>query len=494
LLVGHAGGALSLWDLVRTQEVSRFQLPGTPTAIAYGPDGARFAASYTRQDRWCLAFHDAASGTLLRAVDCPEAAFAIAWHPDGRWISVTGGDADEWTRGVRLIPADSGAMILLGRHKIKTATVAFSPDGNYLMSSGWEREMFCWDLQNQQRVFTFANAGYAFDWSLDGLHCATTPKGHGIQFYAFERPSCLELNGNRGERLRPGAFSPDGRYLALADSKNLCVWDLEQRSSPPALLIGLDPPLMPFFSPDSSQLFVIGGLMGETSLKGWELRRSSPPTGPPELIPANPSAPPSLNWAALAGDELLLTSGEGARFLSRTNFALGEGRVVKIPAGSGTVSPDGRWLAVTYSYSPLVTVYRLPDVEEVARLRTGYFVASVWFAPKGDELTVINRGGVEQWDTTTWRLKRRQPGFPVSFSYVLYTPDGTGVWRVTNFRESGLYDRNTLEPVLPLPANVIPLAVSGDGRRFAVSVDDQRVQIWDLPELRSHFRSLGLDW
>ena len=139
-------------------------------------------------------------------------------------------------------------------------------------------------------------------------------------------------------------------------------------------------------------------------------------------------------------------------------------------------------------------MYRLPGVERVANLKTRHFIGEVFFSPTGDELTVINRAGVEWWDTATWRLKRRQPGTPVSGSYVLYTPNGTGLWKVTNFRDTGLYDRHTLEPVLPLPPNVVPLALSSDGRQLAVSVDDQRVQVWNLAELRAQLRQLGLDW
>jgi WD40 repeat protein len=196
----------------------------------------------------------------------------------------------------------------------------------------------------------------------------------------------------------------------------------------------------------------------------------------------------------LAGTNLLLTGEEGLRLVAANNLASGDGRVIKIPEGMGTTSPDERWLAVTYSFSPLVTIYRLPAVEEVAQLQTSHFVAGVWFSPAGDELTVINRGGVEQWDTATWQMKWREPGSPMSDSYVLYAPDGRGLWRVTSFHDTAFCDRNNLEPILPLPANVVPLALSTDGRQLAVSVDDARVQVWDLPRLRTRLRKLGLDW
>ena len=78
-------------------------------------------------------------------------------------------------------------------------------------------------------------------------------------------------------------------------------------------------------------------------------------------------------------------------------------------------------------------------------------------------------------------------GLPLTQVAVLYAPEGRSFWRVTNFRETALYDRNSLEPILPL-------ALSADGRRLAVSLDDQRVQVWDLVDLRARFRELGLDW
>jgi hypothetical protein len=41
---------------------------------------------------------------------------------------------------------------------------------------------------------------------------------------------------------------------------------------------------------------------------------------------------------------------------------------------------------------------------------------------------------------------------------------------------------------------MLPLAISPDGRQLAVSIDGQRLQVWDLAALREQFRALGLDW
>jgi WD40 repeat protein len=493
LMVGHAGGAVSVWDLPNGREQHPFSLPATPTALAYSPDGGRVAASYQRGSNWVVAFHDARSGTLLGATECLEPATDIVWHPRGEWVSITGQDATDWNRGVWLIAPGYGAPALLGRHKIKTAGVSFSPDGNYLMSCGWERELICWDLRTRQRAFTCADTGYRLFWSLDGVHCAMIPGGRlRLQLYAFEQPVCLELSGNCGVRLRQGAFSPDGRWLAVPDSQNLCVWDLTS-NSPPALLA--EKPLCPpFFSPDGSEMFAVAGPVGQEGLKAWRITGGSSPSAAPKLTSLLVAAQPGLTWAGLAGDELVLTGQEGVRLVARTNLAKGSARLWRTSAGPGALSPDGRWLALTHSYSPLVTVYRLPEMDEVAQLHTSQFVAGVWFSTTADELMVINRGGVERWETATWQRKWRESSSPISDSFVLYAPDGCGLWRVTSYRDTAYCDRRSLEAILPLPSNVIPLAVSADGRQLAVSVDDQRVQVWDLAELRKRFRELGIDW
>jgi hypothetical protein len=81
-----------------------------------------------------------------------------------------------------------------------------------------------------------------------------------------------------------------------------------------------------------------------------------------------------------------------------------------------------------------------------------------------------------------------------NFAQVLYTQDGSGLWLLKDHRTAGLYDPRTLEPLLLLPSGMLPLAVSPDGRRLAVSVDAQRLEVWDLVALREEFAKLGLDW
>ena len=495
-MVGYGGGRVAEWDVEEGREVRTFRFPTTPHALAYSPDGERLAACYRLGSNWVIAFHKATNLDLLRAVECPEPVEFLVWHPQGRWVSGNCMNASTWARGVRLIEADTGIMTTLGEHKIKAAVNDFTADGRYLISGGWDREIICWDLLTFERAFTYAGRGYSHFWSANGRRCAVVQPEGVLQFFSFERPNHRSLTGNAGGALYGGQFSPDGRWLVVRDDWQFYVWDLS--GAAPATLVPTPAPpkTTVFFSPDSRELFV--AVPEETSQQGhlsrWRLSPGTSANAPPQLERLPVESPNGLTRAATAANELVMTSAEGVRFVALTNLGSGNARITNIPTGPCFVSPDAQWLAMTYGYSPMVVVYRLPAMEEVARLQTSNLVGSITFSPTSDEMLVLNRSGAEWFDTATWRCTRRQPGRPVSGSYAFYTPDGNGLWMVTHFRNAALRDRRTLEPLLPLPNNVLPLAVSADGRQLAVSVESRHVQVWDVPALREALTSLGLNW
>ena len=139
---------------------------------------------------------------------------------------------------------------------------------------------------------------------------------------------------------------------------------------------------------------------------------------------------------------------------------------------------------------PYLYVYRLPGFERVAKLTNEARISLFEFSPRSDEVAVSSRGGVEFWSTTTWQRTRHL----TNFTGILYSPDARTAWLYTKIRAAGLHGARTAEPLLPLPTGTVPLALSPDGRHLAVSVDARRVQVWDLAEIRSQLRAIGLDW
>jgi WD40 repeat protein len=142
------------------------------------------------------------------------------------------------------------------------------------------------------------------------------------------------------------------------------------------------------------------------------------------------------------------------------------------------------------SFTPHLYVYRLPGFERAAKLTNEGNIGRFEFSPLNDEVAVSSRArGVEIWSTATWQRTRHL----TNFTDLRYSPDGRTFW-LSTVRTTVLYDARTLEPLLPLPAGTLPLAFSPDARYLAVGVDQRHMQVWDLVEMRSQLREIGLDW
>lgn len=172
-----------------------------------------------------------------------------------------------------------------------------------------------------------------------------------------------------------------------------------------------------------------------------------------------------------------------------------ESRWRRTAPGMNGFSPDGRWLGIYRGYTSSLYVYALPGLEPMAELNCLASIAGFQFAPAGDEVAVASRGQVEFWDTRSWERTRVLTNFAgIPHVGVLVQPDGGGWWLAPEQRFACLYAPGSLEPRLPLPSAMAPLAVSRDGRQLAVSVEARRLQVWDLAQVRRHLRELGLDW
>src|SRR5437899_2468234 len=125
-------------------------------------------------------------------------------------------------------------------------------------------------------------------------------------------------------------------------------------------------------------------------------------------------------------------------------------------------------------------VYGLPELEEVAWLTNRADVLRFAFSPGSDELAVLTHLGVEFYDTIRWQRQRELPIGCAGFAKLYFAPDGESFWLTSDRRTAALRNTRTLEVLLPLPPGTLPLALSGDGRHLAVSVDLRRVQLWDL--------------
>jgi WD40 repeat protein len=427
------------------------------------------------------------SNALATSPSITENIITLAWHPGGRWLAVP-----DYSTAVHWMDAQSGEIGLMGHHKFSAVQAVFSPDGDYLFTGGWEKEIICWEARTKRRAFNIRLNSDNIQFSADGRRCALlTPSS--AQLHYFERPAAHRaLPEDLGGLLRQATFSPDGRWLAAAGDKRVGLWDLT--SAGPGAVLDEASNLILFFTPDGQEMFATRNPQGTPACFRWKITPAANATAPPTLTRLPLTKPRGFTSLSVRSNFVVMTGTNGSRVIDLSEGKDASERWTSTHAGINGVSPDGRWLGIYQSFGTALYVYRLPRLERVAKLTHPASISDFRFSPLGNEVAIGSYrnppGRVEFWNTATWERTR----VLTNFGRLLYTPDTRALWLTKDQRTAGLYDAHTAQPLLPLPPNTLPLALSPNGRQLAVSVDARRVQVWDLAEVRQELRALGLDW
>jgi WD40 repeat protein len=480
IIVGRAPATASIWDLDTGAERAHHPLAGAPIVLKFGPDGESFAASIPLGQNWMIAVHRAADGTLRVSQQITNAVTDLNWHPSGRWLGVP-----DHSGAVQLMETRTGATRTLGRHKSNAVVAEFSPDGRYLFSGGWDRELICWDVKAMRRAFTIALDSHNVQLSLDGRQCAIVrgqPEAR-VQLHTFDRPAQLEFAEDMGGPRGFAAFSADGRWLAASGDERWVVWDLHG-NGPGAAMNGLPETRLSFAA--NGELFV--NPRGDGSR--WRVRPGTNAAVPPQVERLDLPKPAGLFSLCLVSNGVVFTGTKGSRLAAYDQFAYDATRWSPTIPGLNGTSPDELWLAMFRPFSPDLHVYHLADFSPVTVLTNQEPIRQFEFSPLGDEVAVACRKGVEFWSTATWHRTHHL----TNFTGILYSHDARTLWLSTEYSSAGLYDARLTNALLPLPPNTRPLALSPDGRYLAASVNSRHIQVWDLEEARRQLAQLGLDW
>lgn len=223
----------------------------------------------------------------------------------------------------------------------------------------------------------------------------------------------------------------------------------------------------------------------------WRITAVNDAAIPPDVLRLPLRNPEGFTFLGVTSNSVVMTGSNGSQLLAMDELEAGKDQWTATSPGISGVSRDGRWLGIYRPYSGTFFVYRLPGLEQVARLRHPAGISDFQFSPLGNEVAIGSSWGLEFWSTSTWERTRALTN---AARHVIYASDARTLWLTRDLRSAGLFDARTLEPRLVLPTGMIPLALSADGRQLAVRMDGQRLQVWDLAEIRRQLRELGLDW
>lgn len=248
LLTTSFDGSVRIWQRELNLPRTFFVRSDALVAAAWSPDRSKLATA--AEDRavhvWQL---DGTRLATLAGLDVGVA--SITWSPDGQWLLTTHGDSTTrvWRADGTLLatltastdelisaslrPIDTGLLIAtahadgsarvwqqdgtlratLTGHSDAVRSIAWSPDGQRLLTASWDATARVWTADGTSLVTLTGHeqAVQAAAWSPDGTHIATASMDHTARIWRSDGTLVAVLEGHA--EMESVTWSPDGTRL-----------------------------------------------------------------------------------------------------------------------------------------------------------------------------------------------------------------------------------------------------------------------------------------
>jgi WD40 repeat protein len=427
------------------------------------------------------------------AVPAPADALRRQQIPPGELAAVGGGDPAKAPAALVAVLGDSHL-----KHWAEVLRLSYSGDGKLLATGSADGTACLWEAATGKLLRSLEasaeGAVRSVALSGNGKLLATGGDDKTVRLWETATGRLLWTSGPQADNVAAVAFSPDGRFLAVATDLafgRLVVWEVASRRPHWTFKVTADRVWCVAFSPDGKTLAAGGGRWSDPAagrgwLWLWELE-----TGKERHALTGHGEP--VEGLAFSRDGTLLASASWDRTVKLWNPATGE--EVRTLSGHGghvhgvAFSPDGKAVA-SASHDATVKLWDVADGKLRATLADGTLnhIYSVAFSPDGRALAAgCWNQRAPLWDPATGRELPASTGHGRAFSWdylalhlVAISPDGATLACGGPDPQVRLWDLATGRPKGTLPGSFRVLAFSPDNRVLAAGSIDKTIRLWDV--------------
>jgi len=244
VLSGSSDRTLKLWDVTTGKIIRTFKgHEDAVSSVAFSPDG-KYALSGS-QDKAVILWKLADGNSVRSFTGHKKAVLSVAFSPDGQF-AVSGSE----DKTVKLWEVDSGKNIhtfkrevhsfsAVAGHTKPVNSVAFSPDGQFILSGSNDKSVKLWNVEKSRLVRTYRDSKGAVTsvtFSPDGQHFLSGGTGKTLKLWQVKsKKPTREFKGHT-DTITAVAFSQDGQFI-LSSGKDHTVklWALDpsRKNQPP---------------------------------------------------------------------------------------------------------------------------------------------------------------------------------------------------------------------------------------------------------------------
>lgn len=468
IAAGGYDGRIRLWDVTTGESIKTFRLHTEAVyKIVFSPDGNRIAtASWDNTMQWW----DSNTGENIKTFTGYKGSQPrMRYSPDHRIFAIN------WNTEVWLHEVSTGKHLkTLKGHKEYVTCIAFSHDGNIIVTGSKDKTARLWDTKTGENTITLTGHTervYAAVFSADGKTIVTTSSDESVRLWDAHTGDHLRTIKGNTFGLKGFRFVADGGSLfSNCTDKTVRVWNTTTGENTITLKGNTYDIRYGVLSPDSK---IMATSCDDFTVRLWNMitRRNT------NTLKTSTATTSAVKFSPDGKTLATATPADKTPWL----WDVATGQHIK------TFEPHRK--GVFKSIEEFFTKLRRPKKFELPY----DYVHSIRYSPTGDKVVAIDNDTVLLWDVATGKpigkpikpLKEDPSFFQIS---VRFSPDGKtfATMPVGNFGGTvRLWDTNTgkhLQTFAGYTYCVGTLEYSPDSKTIATGHWDGTVLIWDIPQ------------